>query len=1135
MQSHGLFSICSVSSRPRLSLAAFVAILFSMVAGAFAQNPPPGMTGRNTPPEVLNGTAKVVKAYDPNQKLRLVFGLQPRNLDQEKQFLQELGTKGSPNFQHFLSPKEWNERFAPSKDDEQALVDWATQQGFTISKRWDNRLTVNVEAPISVIQNAFAVSIIQYQIGTTSYFSNDRDPQIPTAVSSILHSVQGLNNIQQLHPAIKGKTNQAFTNAYSPGDFSSKQPDLHHSGDRTRLPKQLASKLRNNKQPITNGYYDPTDIYSSDAYDYQALYNQGHCCNVFGLAASPPESSIAIATAGSFDFNDIAGFQAQYPYLAYNISQVYIGGTPACCNDETTLDVEWSLSMANSFGAYQNTSHVYAYEGVDAGLGTFTSIFQQMLNDGAARVMSTSWGCAEFYCYDTGTMDTQDYIFSQMIGQGWTLVAASDDQGATASCVATDIVEFPASDPNIVAAGGTTLYTSTSGFGSETGWQGGSGSGSCASNNGGSGGGFSDYYATPSYQTALGFGSRAVPDISLNASIGQNYYFAGGLYGVGGTSIVAPELAGFFAQENSYLDYVGEITGGCYGGGLCAPIGNGNWYIYWFGENPGYAPHYPFYDVLSGCNSNDITAEYGLGYYCAGGGYDEVTGWGSANMLQLAWAINTYRAADFGAPGANFSGPTTNHWYNTDQTVSWSLYDTETNGNPLTGVAGFSQAWDSDPGDVFSEPTPGVGNSFYSGPQFPNASTGYLQVSWAGQGCHTANLRAWDNSGFASGDLTYGPVCYDTVAPVTTATLSGTFSGGVYTSPVTVTLTATDGGSGVATTYYQINGGSTLAYTAPFKLTATGKKTVTFHSVDVAGNVENNEVINFTIQSPTTTSVVSSANPSSYGAQVTFTATVTPNFGGAALGTVTFKDGSSTLGTGSLSGGVATFTISTLAVGSHPITAVYGGSNADAGSTSGVLNQVVNPAGTTTTMTSSVNPAYFNETYTLTATVKSKTTGVPTGTVTFKIGTTTLGSGTLNGSGIATFTAKTMQVGTFPIIATYNGSGNYLTSKSSVLNLVVKKATTTTKVTSSLNPSKKGQAVTFTATITPAFGGSPAGTVTFKDGSTTLGTGSVNSAHQATFKTSSLAVGTHNITASYGGNADYVGSVSAVLKQVVNN
>ena len=88
----------------------------------------------------------------------------------------------------------------------------------------------------------------------------------------------------------------------------------------------------------------------------------------------------------------------------------------------------------------------------------------------------------------------------------------------------------------------------------------------------------------------------------------------------------------------------------------------------------------------------------------------------------------------------------------------------------------------------------------------------------------------------------------------------------------------------------------------------------------------------------TTTALASSLNPSTVGASVNFTATVSPS---AASGTVTFKDGATTLGTGTLSGGVASFATSSLALGSHSLTAEYAGDANHLASTSLVLTQTV--------------------------------------------------------------------------------------------------------------------------------------------------------------------------------------------------
>ena len=152
----------------------------------------------------------------------------------------------------------------------------------------------------------------------------------------------------------------------------------------------------------------------------------------------------------------------------------------------------------------------------------------------------------------------------------------------------------------------------------------------------------------------------------------QNAFFNGSWFPNGGTSIVAPELAGFYAQENAYLLYIQSIVGDTCGGSMsspCAPLGNANWYLYYEGLHAPVAPHYPFYDITAGCNNNDITQQYGLNAFCAGPGYDLVTGWGSANMLQLAWAINDFIAGDYGGPSVSFTGPLLNHWYTTDQTI----------------------------------------------------------------------------------------------------------------------------------------------------------------------------------------------------------------------------------------------------------------------------------------------------------------------------------------------------------------------------------------------------------------------------------------------------------------------------------
>ena len=151
-----------------------------------------------------------------------------------------------------------------------------------------------------------------------------------------------------------------------------------------------------------------------------------------------------------------------------------------------------------------------------------------------------------------------------------------------------------------------------------------------------------------------------------------------------------------------------------------------------------------------------------------------------------------------------------------------------------------------------------------------------------------------------------------------------------------------------------------------------------------------------------------------------------------------------------------------------------------------------------------------------------------TGTVTFKDGSTTIGTGTISGT-TATYSTSSLTGGTHSITAVYGGDTNYATSTSSVLTQVVTTASSTTSLGSSANPSTFGSSVTFTATVTSG----ATGTVTFKDGSTTLGTGTI-SGTTATYSTSSLTGGTHSITAVYGGDSNYAGSTSSAVSQVVS-
>ncbi|MGB9233979.1 MAG: Ig-like domain repeat protein, partial [Terriglobales bacterium] len=381
-------------------------------------------------------------------------------------------------------------------------------------------------------------------------------------------------------------------------------------------------------------------------------------------------------------------------------------------------------------------------------------------------------------------------------------------------------------------------------------------------------------------------------------------------------------------------------------------------------------------------------------------------------------------------------------------------------------------------------------------------------------------------------------------------------TGGASSNPVTFTAAgscSTGGGSGSAT-YTMTNGVGTCSvianqagntnYAAAAQVTETTSATLANASVGVG----------------------SSLNPSVSGQSVTFTAMITSDTGavkgrnGAArrngakpqtvTGNVTWSSNTGCGTTPVTDGypGTTTCTTSGLAVGTDTITANYSGDINHGGGT-GTLSggQIVNQAGATTTVASSLNPAIYGQAVSFTANVMAGT-GTPTGTVQFNIdggvfgSPVTLVSGAANSGSISTLT-----VGAHTVTAVYSGDSNFPANTGALGGgEVVNPASAGIRVATSGSPSLYGQSVTFTATISGQYGqarrnGRPkpetvTGNVTWS-ANTGCGTTAVASGNPgtATCTTSSLAVGTDTITANYSGDSNHSGGTATLSGgQVVN-
>jgi hypothetical protein len=417
---------------------------------------------------------------------------------------------------------------------------------------------------------------------------------------------------------------------------------------------------------------------------------------------------------------------------------------------------------------------------------------------------------------------------------------------------------------------------------------------------------------------------------------------------------------------------------------------------------------------------------------------------------------------------------------------------------------------------------------------------------------YSASVSASDGQGAsASQNFTWNVAS----SGATNTTVTSSVDPSVYGQKVTFTATVTPvvSGSTKPTGTVTFKDGTTVLGSATLNNLGNATYTTTAFALAVGGNsitatysgnskfssstsTPFSQTVN---EDPTTETLKASVSTAVVGQNVTFTATVSANSPGSGTptGSVTFFDGSTSLGQVTLSSGKATLTTSNLPVGSDPITVSYNSDGHYQAGGSAPLTETINQAATKTVVASSDHTTVFGQSVTFTATVSVRNpgTGTPTGMVTFKDGSSVLGTMPLNGAGQATYSTSALLAGSHSITAVYGSDSNFATSTSTALTQRVLMSGTNATVTSPQSSVSRGTPVTFTATVVPTAPGAgvPTGTVTFYDGSTILGTMSLNSSGQATLTKTWTTAGTHKIKVKYNGDANFNSISSAVWTETV--
>jgi uncharacterized protein YjdB len=207
------------------------------------------------------------------------------------------------------------------------------------------------------------------------------------------------------------------------------------------------------------------------------------------------------------------------------------------------------------------------------------------------NIVSCSWGAPEIY-YPSSILTSINTVMTAMTDAGINICVATGDNGSNDGVGgSTNYVDFPSSNPNSIAVGGTSLICPNRIYDSETietAWTSG-------------GGGISVMYPKPSYQSFLTCSGRSTPDVAMVADPNTGVLFTinGQTHSIGGTSVAAPIMAGFLAAINCRT--------------FVTPL------LY-------RAPLNCFHEIMFGSN----------GGYVAEAGYDNVTGWGSIHGTILS-------------------------------------------------------------------------------------------------------------------------------------------------------------------------------------------------------------------------------------------------------------------------------------------------------------------------------------------------------------------------------------------------------------------------------------------------------------------------------------------------------------------
>ena len=445
---------------------------------------------------VQNGKAQFIERLPSNQVMSLDIVLPLRNQANLDSLLQQLYDPNSANYRQFLTVAEFTERFGPTQQDYDSVVNWAIANGLTVSGSAPNRLNVHVSGTVENIQSAFHVNLNSYQHDTENraFFAADREPKVDLPIS--LWHVSGLDNYSIPHPA------------------------------------GLSRNANANVQPLATTGSGPSASFLGS--DMRAAYYGG-------TALTGAGQTLGLLEYYGTDLADVTTYFTNAKQTNnVPITLLSVDGTStSCLYSKGCDDTEQTLDITQAIGMAPGLSSLVVYVG-----SSDSTIFNAMATHSPLSAqLSSSW---TWYPADPAT---DDPYFKEFAAQGQNLFQAAGDSSAWNTTTKGSEI-YPADDVYVTSVGGTDLNTATAGgaWSSETAWAD-SGGGISPHN-----------YAIPSWQTAAAASCascsktyRNGPDVAANAN--WTFYVCADqatctANAYGGTSFAAPMWAGYLALVN---------------------------------------------------------------------------------------------------------------------------------------------------------------------------------------------------------------------------------------------------------------------------------------------------------------------------------------------------------------------------------------------------------------------------------------------------------------------------------------------------------------------------------------------------------------------------------------------------------